>query len=302
MRKSPVKHKVRRHTRESGEVIVTSYQRGKGKPIPVRFIKKRKPLVTRQRTLTTTEKKGTMIKHKTAGTVAEIVDSIASGFAVHVIEDGIIRGLPFKDVRKWDVLPSKAVTDETPIGAKAFTINFKYSNKKDDGESVIVFADTYKKALDEGFEERVDKHRVPLEVEIIDPLLGAALSIVARAGRGVGSLAFRGVIAAAKLGATYAVKGAQAVPGVLRKVGAAEKRIIVEGAKLGKRAVIEGAKISKRVAIEAGHTAWTELQKRDAQRLLEKAYSRDKAEAYFAKQTLKRKYPYLYDKSSFSRY
>ena len=77
------------------------------------------------------------------------------------------------------------------IGPKSFTINFKYSNKPNDGESVVVIAPTYEKALDEAFEEKVDS-RYPIEVEVIDPDIGKALKILAR---GVGK--------AVKLGAKY---------------------------------------------------------------------------------------------------
>ena len=39
---------------------------------------------------------------------------------------------------------------------KSYTINFKYSNKQGDGESLIVIANDYQKALDEAFEEKKD--------------------------------------------------------------------------------------------------------------------------------------------------
>lgn len=183
----------------------------------------------------------------------------------------------------------KVVDQDTDLGkGKAFTINFTYG--KGQGESVVVFADTYAKALDEGYEERIDKHKVPLEIEIVDPLLGTAISLVARGARGLGGLTFRGIKGGARLGAKYAIKGARATPGVLRKIGEIERKAIVAGAKVGKR-----------VAIEGGHVAWTALQKWEAQKLVEKSFSKNKTEAYFAQRTLRRKYPEIADKSSWSR-
>lgn len=82
----------------------------------------------------------------------------------------------------------RVLTKEKP---KSYTINFKYSNKQGDGESVIVIANDYQKALDEAFEEKKDP-RKPISVEVIDPSLGSMLKIMARgAGKAV------------KLGAKY---------------------------------------------------------------------------------------------------
>ncbi len=68
----------------------------------------------------------------------------------------------------------RVVDDDTPIGVHAFTVNFKYSDKPGDGESCIVFSDNYVDALDEAWEERMDK-RTPIAVEAVDPDIGAAL-------------------------------------------------------------------------------------------------------------------------------
>ena len=75
---------------------------------------------------------------------------------------------------------------------KSFTINFKYSNRKGNGESVVVIARDYQRALDEAFEEKKDP-RNPISVEVVDPSVGTMLKIIARgAGKAV------------KLGARYA--------------------------------------------------------------------------------------------------
>lgn len=183
---------------------------------------------------------------------------------VHSYTRGKGKPIPIRRVVKT----RKATPKET--GVEAYTVDFQYSKKKGDGESVVVFAPVgdYRKALDEAFEERVDKHRTPILVEIEDPSLGAAISFV---GRGAGRLALKGVKVGARLGAKYTVK-------------------------VAKRA----APVAKAIAIEVGKTALTEIQKRDARRLLRQAYAGDRVEKYFARKTLRRRYPALFDKSSFS--
>ena len=83
----------------------------------------------------------------------------------------------------------------TATKPKAYTVNFRYSDKKGDGESVVVISTRYKKALDEAFEEKKDA-RQPIEIEIIDPNLGRMLHII---GKGVAKVA--------KLGIKYSYKG-----------------------------------------------------------------------------------------------
>jgi len=90
---------------------------------------------------------------------------------------------------------AKKKIGKTLVRPKAFTVNFKYSNRKGDGESVIVIARNYNEALKEGFEEKVDT-RKPIEVEVIDPTLGQALRFIG------GKLK-----SASKLSAKYSVKG-----------------------------------------------------------------------------------------------
>ena len=57
---------------------------------------------------------------------------------------------------------------------KGYTVNFKYSDKKGDAETVKVISTSYRKALDEAFEEKLDP-RLPVEIVIIDPSIGEIL-------------------------------------------------------------------------------------------------------------------------------
>lgn len=96
-------------------------------------------------------------------------------------------------------LPVQTIlAEKRRIKPKSYTVNFRYSSKPGDGESVVVISTNYQKALDEAFEEKVDS-RNPISVEVIDPDLG-------RVFRAVGS----GLKKVGKIGAKYAVKGLQA--------------------------------------------------------------------------------------------
>jgi len=102
-------------------------------------------------------------------------------------------------------------------------VNFKYSDKPRDGESVIVIATDYHKALDEAFEERVDT-REPIEVEVIHPDIGRMLKAVAT---GAGKLT--------KLGIKYSYKGAkvlgyEAARAVAIKYGKLKVKRLIEDA------------------------------------------------------------------------
>ena len=68
---------------------------------------------------------------------------------------------------------------------KSFTVNFTYSNKKGDGETVVVISTDYFKALDEAYEEKTDP-RIPISVEVIDPDLRRALRVLAKEAKAVG--------------------------------------------------------------------------------------------------------------------
>lgn len=86
-----------------------------------------------------------------------------------------------KGVRTLPSLTSRRKLDKP----KSFTINFQYSKKKGDGESVVVIARNYVDALDEAYEEKTDS-RIPISVEIIDPNIGRALRILGREAKAVG--------------------------------------------------------------------------------------------------------------------
>ena len=57
-----------------------------------------------KRVLTTVEKRGTKIKHRTVGTVGVIVGTYHDGFTVYVPKEKETLGLAFGEVREWDVL------------------------------------------------------------------------------------------------------------------------------------------------------------------------------------------------------
>ena len=112
---------------------------------------------------------------------------------------------------------------------KAYTVNFKYSNKAGDGESVVVIATSYDKALDEAFEEKTDS-RNPISVEVIDPDIGKTLKILAR---GAGQ--------AVKLGAKYTyvagkTVGKEAAFAIARAYRSQKLRRLIEESYSGDRA------------------------------------------------------------------
>lgn len=208
MRKSPIRHKVRSHSRRGlrGTYSVRSYVRGKGERVQP---------ITRKRKLT-------------------------------------------KERRP-----------------KSYTVNFKYSNKAGDGESVIVIATDYKEALAEALEEKKDV-RQPIEVEVIDPDFGKVFRAIGRGVRKVG-----------ELGVRYSIKG-------VRKMTPYVKKGMIT---VGKQTF----KVSKRLG-KAGALALAEkLHERRVKELLRKAYSRNKVERMMARYRLKQEYPELYNICSFSR-
>ena len=148
---------------------------------------------------------------------------------------------------------------------KPYTINFVYSRRKGDGESVVVISTSYEKALKEGNEERVQKHRTPVEVEIIDPNLGRMLHIVAE-------------------GAKTAVK-----------VGAKEAGKLT---KLGIKYGYAGAKVLGKEAAFAVARAYRSQKLR---RLIEECYSPDRATRAMARAKLKEQYPTIYSVCDFSK-
>lgn len=155
----------------------------------------------------------------------------------------------------------RRISKEEP---KSFTINIKYSERKGDGESVLVFAKDYQSALDEALEERVDK-REPVEVEIIDPDFGRIFKAIGTAAKKAGKLGAKAVITGAK----YTVKGAQL---------------------FGKAAAEE---IAKR--------AQSFEERLEAKKLLRESYSTDRFKRLRARAELRKKFPEIYTVSDFSR-
>ena len=113
-----------------------------------------------------------------------------------------------------------ATDDDIPIGVHAFTINFKYSDLPDDGESVIVFSDNYPDAIDEAWEEKIDV-RIPIAVEAIDPDIGAALEWAGKRVRSAVEYGKPRVKKATELGAKYAVRATMVTGQTVKKVARA---------------------------------------------------------------------------------
>jgi len=125
-----------------------------------------------------------MVKHKRKSPRKHSVKShVRSGYRV----SNYVRGQGTRNLPSFTSRRKIIKTDEP----KAYTCNFKYSEKKGDGESVVVISTSYDKALKEAFQEKTDP-REPIEIEIVDPSIGEALRILAR---GAGQ--------AVKLGAKY---------------------------------------------------------------------------------------------------
>ena len=147
---------------------------------------------------------------------------------------------------------------------KPFTINFKYSEKKGDGESVIVISTNYKKALDEAYEEKVDK-RTPISVEVVDPDFGRVFKAIGSAAKKAGKLGAH----AAVVGAKYSWRGAEV---------------------FGKAA---GEAISERL------DSYEERLR--AKKLIRESYAVDRAKRVMAKAKLKKEFPEIYKICDFSR-
>ena len=147
---------------------------------------------------------------------------------------------------------------------KPFTVNFKYSNKAGDGESVIVISTSYDKALKEAFEERVDA-RQPIQVEVIDPDLGRMLRIVAERAKTAVKVGAREAGKLTKLGIKYGYAGAKV---------------------LGKEAAFAIARA---------------YRSQKLRRLIEESYSPDRATRAMARARLKTQYPEIYSVCDFSK-
>ena len=165
---------------------------------------------------------------------------------------------------------------------KAYTINFTYSKRKGDGESVVVIASSYEKALAEGFEERKDG-REPIEIEIIDPDLG-------RVFRAIGT----GATKLTKIGAKYAVRGGH----IAKQAAIKAAPHLYKGAKKGVSIAAKAIKVTGKVAAEElakSYASW------ELNRLIEDCYHENRVKRTRARAKLKRLYPDVYDVADFSK-
>jgi len=153
-------------------------------------------------------------------------------------------------------------------GPKTFTVNFQYSDKPGDGESIpvivggkgITMEEATKLAIDEAFEEKTDP-RPPYATETVDPSLGDVYAWTRDK-----------TISAAKIGAKYSLKGAKA----------------------GLRAAVGAAKgVVKRAKYEVDRKKWESI--------LNKCYSNNLVERAAARVSLKKNYPATYSICNFSR-
>lgn len=198
----------------------------------------------------------------------------------------------------------KAVDEDTRMEELAFTVNFKYSDKPDDGESVIVIADTYQRALEEAFEEKVDT-RMPIEVDMVDPDLDAILKFVGEGAR--------------KIGAKVKEKAVAAAPRVRAAAAKAGKYALVKiekGAKVGAKYAMRGGHVAAQAGVavtkgvvrgvavglkESSKLALYEIERSKVRRLIKQAYSKDPIERRSARIAIKRVYPDIYDICHFSK-
>ena len=124
---------------------------------------------------------------------------------------------------------------------KSYTINFKYSNKPNDGESVVVIARTYQDALDEAWEEKTDA-RNPISVEVVDPDIGRALKIL---GRGVAKAVLLGAKYTYVTGKTVTREAAHAIARSYREMRV--RRLIDEAYSTDRRIrILSRAKLKQR--------------------------------------------------------
>ncbi len=172
----------------------------------------------------------------------------------------------------------RGVDDDTSIGVHAFTVNFTYSKKPGDGESVIVLSDNFQDATDEAWEERIDR-RMPIAVETIDPDIGAALKWMGRRVRSAVKYGKPRIVKATKLGAKYAVRATMVTGKTIGRV-----------AKAGAEGVVVLGKL----------TAFG-LQKELIQSLLGLCYQDDVGKRNAARIALKKQFPEVYDACDFSR-
>lgn len=198
------------------------------------------------------------------------------------------RGTRPLKVRRSRVVGGKG---DLPTNELAFTVNFKYSDKPGDGESVIVIADapgdkldakTYRRVLGEAFEEKVDT-REPIEVDMIDPSLGAVLSFIGKAAKKAGAFGLKAIKKGAEVGAKYGIRAVKAGT----RLGAKGARAAARGVKVG--------------LTESSKLALYEIERARTRMLIRQCYSEDPIERRSARIALKRLFPDIYDICDFSR-
>jgi len=177
--------------------------------------------------------------------------------------------------RPSKVVGRKNLTFDEPHG---FTINYQYSKKPGDGESVYVIAMDYPSAQDEGEEERVDS-RVPISIDIIDPSIGEMLKVVGSKVKGTLKWGAPKLMKAGKAGARYAVKATMISARTLKNAGQSLAH----------------------VAKETGRLAVYEVEKKSIEKLVNQCYKGTKAQRIAARISLKNNYPEVFDLCSFSR-
>jgi len=193
---------------------------------------------------------------------------------------GYVRGSGVKS--KYTRRKVVGAAEEGDLG---YVVNFKYSDKPGDGESVLVFTDptataeeAYTKAMDEAFEERVDSRR-PVEIDLVDPSVGAMLKWVGERVKGTIAYGKPVLKKAAKLGAKYAVRASMATAKTAKRVA--------------KAGVGAGKELVKLTAFS--------VERKMIERLIRDCYSKNKITRVASRHALKKRYPDIYDMCDFSR-
>jgi hypothetical protein len=198
-----------------------------------------------------------------------------------------MRGHGLKRSEHKSTIP-KYFDDNTKFPSpEAFTVNFIYSKKSRShpaiGESVVVIAESYDKAMEEAFDMRAQKTRTPIEVELVDPNIGSAISWLG--GK---------IKSAAGVGARFAVKAGRVGAGTAVNLGrkAGES---VKNPESGFRQFV-----AKRA--EEGHKAISsKVYEAKVRYLIKDAYSPDPVKRNSARASLRQHYPDIYDSMDFSR-
>jgi len=223
----------------------------------------------------------------------------------HSVKSHTRKKKPVRSYTRGKGVKTKKITkrrvSKPTTGPKPFTVNFKYSEKPGDGESLIVIATSYKKAMAEAFEEKVDS-REPIEIEIIDPDFG-------RVFRAIGS----GLKRVVGVGAKYAIKGGHIAKQATERAAIAAKPHVVKGIKTGarygaqytKRGIKAGVKYGVKGIKVTGRAAASSLASvahdAVAGKLVRDAYSPDRVKRAVARARLRKSFPDVWDVMDVSR-